>query len=321
MRYLRYLLILALISLAVWRLSPHFSGFSDFFNLLKTVKPFWLVMAILSIAGQYLGDGWLSQILLKVVNVKTSLKDNLKISVTDVFAAHLLPLGEAGVIATSFFLYKKIGVDNQSLISLSVLWALFTNFVLIIMFLASIVFLPKIPNISIHPSQITLLLLIVLIVTIPLIYLNKNLLWRIFQKHFSDKEWFGEILKFFKNIRSHSSLIRKDTKTIIKALAAAFIYYGANVACLAFSFLAFGSLPPLSVLTFVYILSLLASWITLAPAGVGASEATLIIILPAFGINPSLAVAATLTFRIISNWLPVPFGAFSYFSIKNNGKT
>ena len=55
------------------------------------------------------------------------------------------------------------------------------------------------------------------------------------------------------------------------------------------------------------------------PGGIGVSEATMITLLVAMGIPESPALAATLTFRIITFYLPPAWGVIAMRSLKRNG--
>jgi uncharacterized membrane protein YbhN (UPF0104 family) len=113
MRYLRWLLIIILVGLAIWRLYPYLKDFEKLLELKQNINFVWLTLSAFLIVGQYFGDGWLSQILLQIAGYKINLKTTIKIASIDVFAAHLLPIGEAGVIATVAYFYKKIGVIGK----------------------------------------------------------------------------------------------------------------------------------------------------------------------------------------------------------------
>lgn len=315
MRFVRWSLILILISLAVWRLAPELKDFYQIIKIVKNAKIIWLILAVIAIIGQYFGDGWLSQILLKIIGVSVNLKNNLKIAVMDVFAAHLLPLGEAGVIATSFYFYQKIGVDPSSVIFLSFFWALLTSLVMFFLLLVSILLLPKPPIFSVHLSEIAKYTFVIILVAAPLIFIKRKMLWTKAKKIFSKYTWFRPILSFVQNLTHYKNSLLQNKHLLTLALLAAFIYYAGNIASLNFSFLAYGQSPHWAVITFAYIMSLITSFITLTPAGIGTSEATLILIFLQFGQDPTQTLAAVLTFRLIASWSPVPIGFLVYRSM------
>lgn len=317
MKVLRWLLILALVSLAIYHLKPHFADFKQIPNLLENVNYFWLLASALAIVGQYFGDGWLSQILLTISGHKINLKQTIKIASIDVFAAHILPIGEAGVIATSAYFYKKLGVKNQGIIFLTIAWALVTNIVLAIFLLISMLFLPKLPNVPIHLSDLAKLTITAAAIALLLILIFRKFILGQITKRFANNKIYREIQVFFRNLSQHKDNITKNKMLTAKATTAALIYYIANIASLYFCFLAFGASPNIAIVTFAYLLSLVTSFITLTPAGIGTSEATMILVFLQFGINPPLATASVLVFRLFAFWLPIPAGALAYLSLKN----
>lgn len=319
MRYFRWLLIPALIVLTIYNLKPHFAEFKNFTTYLTNVNYFWLAVSAVLIVGQYLGDGWLSQILLKITGHKIDFKTTLKIASIDVFAAHILPLGEAGVIATSAYFYKKIGVSNQGIIFLTVAWATVTNIVLVIFLLVSAIFLPKLPNVSIHLSDLAKLAILSGLICLVLVLILRKFILNELKKRFSDRKIFQEIQVFIQNLGPHKSNVAKNKILLVKATAAVIIYYIANIASLYFCFLAFKLSPNVAIVTFAYLLSLIASFVTLAPAGIGTQEATMILVFLQFGISPAIAAAAVLIFRIFAFWLPIPAGLLAYLSLKKQG--
>lgn len=315
MRYLRWLILITLIALAIWRIYPHLAELSDFIKITKKVNLVFLFLAILTQIGQYIGDGWLSQLALKIVGIRINLRKTLEIASIDVFAAHIFPVGEAGVIATTYYFYKKLGVDNQSLIFLTIFWSLSTGIALVILLLISLFFMPKIPNVSFRPSQPTLYLIILLSLLALFLVLSRKTLWPKIEKFLSRFAPAREILKFTRNLQEHKDTIIRHKRLSFEAIVAGFIYYLSNIATLAFCFLAFGQLPSLALISIAYFISLIAGWIALSPGGLGATEATLILIFHEFNIEPSLSLAVILAFRVINFWLPIPAGAISYFSL------
>jgi uncharacterized membrane protein YbhN (UPF0104 family) len=82
---------------------------------------------------------------------------------------------------------------------------------------------------------------------------------------------------------------------------------------------AFGQQATLAELLVANTLTSLLSGIVPVPGGIGVTEATTTTLLVAMGIPQSPALAATLTFRIISFYLPPAWGVFSMRSLKQNG--
>lgn len=318
MKFLRFLLILIVVSIAVWQLSPHLRDFKQIYQLRSKINYFWLVLAILSQSGQYIGDGWLSQILLKVTKTRMSFINTVRIASMNVFAANLLPVGQAGALATAYYFYKKLGVTNQNFIFLSLCWTTITTTTLLIIFTFSLITLQEIPSLGFSYKAIALIILLFILVVAVLSYISQTIVWpRV--KHLIEKAAiYREFALFKKNFPNFKQAIYENKTSFYKAFIAAFIFYLSSISTLIFSFLTFGVFVPFPVATIAYALSFVAGWITLAPAGIGATEATMILIFLQFNFPPAEAVAGTLLFRIISFWIPIPTGLISYISLKKS---
>ncbi|MBI2327052.1 flippase-like domain-containing protein [Candidatus Curtissbacteria bacterium] len=321
MRTIRWLIILVLIAIALWRLAPEISSISSLIKYIDKVQTPWLILTVVSQAGQYFGSGWLSQVLLKIAGYRINLKNTFLISCLNVFAAHILPVGDAGMIAATFYFYRKLGVQTGSIIFLALLWPIFGGVVLLSLFLSSLFYLPKPPTLSFHPSFITLTTAsVATIIGLILFWGRKTILNKLilFVARFS---FFEEIRRFKNNLPIYKKNLSHNKLYAAEGLLSAFIYYLSNIATLVLSFVTFGNLPPVSVIIFAYTLSLVAGWITFAPAGIGAAEATLILVFLHFNIDATLTIAAVLVFRLITFWLPIPFGALAFKILMKKDKS
>jgi hypothetical protein len=79
---------------------------------------------------------------------------------------------------------------------------------------------------------------------------------------------------------------------------------------------AFGAhVSPIDVLV-AYGLANIIAVIPLTPSGLGVIELTLIAVLKGFGVEPGVAAAGVLSWRLVNFWLPIPFGGVSYLSLR-----
>lgn len=318
MRFLRYLLLIVIVTLAYVHLKPHFADFQQFPHVLRNANYFFLSLAALAIVGQYAGDGWLSKVLLELTGHKINFKQTAKIAAMDVFAAHMLSLGEAGVIVTAGYFYKKLGVSNQSFIFLTLMWGLTTNIVLILFLFVSLMFLPKLPNVPVHIPTLAAIIMVTLIPIFISIFIFRKRILTFLNKKLSKYPFYSEIKLFFSEFSSHRQNALKNKQLLVKAFFAALLYYIANIASLYFCFLAFHYYPNIALVTATYLISLIVSIITLAPAGIGTAEATMILIFLQFNLDPTVTTAAVLAFRLFAFWLPIPAGILVYLSLKKH---
>lgn len=318
-KVVQYGIVVAIMALAISRLIPHFKDFSKVWQLKDTLNYWWIFAAIFAQTFQYIGDGWFSQLFLRIADMKVRIKDSLRIASLNVFAAHILPVGEAGGLAAAYHFYKKLGVDTEKFIFLSICWTALIHILLILMFIISGFFVDNLSG-TLNTSIISFGALILVLVIIGL-YITLKKFFPHIEKHLSKYKWVKPFLSFIKNKNVYKKRLIQHRGLVFFGFLAGLVYYASNIASLVFSFLTFGIMPPMSVIIFAYASSLIFSKITLAPAGIGAAEASLILIFMEAKIDPTIAVGATLIYRLISFWFPIPAGFFSFYSLKKETKS
>lgn len=316
---MQYGIIVAIMALAISRLVPHFKDFSKVWQLKDTLNYGWIFAAIFAQTFQYIGDGWFSQLFLRIADAKVRIFDSLRIASLNVFAAHILPVGEAGGLAAAYHFYKKLGIDTEKFIFLSICWTGLIHVLLILMFIISGFFVDSQSG-TLNTSIISFGALILVLVLLGLYITLKKFLPQL-EKHLSKYKWTKPFFSFLHNKNVYKKRLKEHRGLVFFGFLAGIIYYLSNIASLIFSFLTFGILPPISVIIFAYASSLIFSKITLAPAGIGAAEASLILIFLEAKIDPTIAVGATLIYRLISFWFPIPAGFFSFYSLKKETKS
>ena len=80
------------------------------------------------------------------------------------------------------------------------------------------------------------------------------------------------------------------------------------ILCLAACVAAFGRSVPIAKIGVVYLTGSAIGSVIPTPGGIGAVEAALTTLLTAAGVPGPVAVSAVLLFRLLTFWLPVPFG-------------
>jgi uncharacterized protein (TIRG00374 family) len=85
--------------------------------------------------------------------------------------------------------------------------------------------------------------------------------------------------------------------------------------------LAFGAkVSPIDVLV-AYGLANILAVIPITPSGLGVIELTLVAVFKGFGVPGDIAAAGVLSWRLVNFWLPIPFGAGSYLSLRLGART
>ena len=79
---------------------------------------------------------------------------------------------------------------------------------------------------------------------------------------------------------------------------------------------AVGAQPRPSLVLLAYTAAALLALIPLTPGGLGFVEAGLVGTLTLAGVNPSNALVATLAYRLVAFWLPIPVGGVAYLAFR-----
>jgi putative heme transporter len=102
--------------------------------------------------------------------------------------------------------------------------------------------------------------------------------------------------------------VRINAGALLAAVALQLLSWLLDLACLAASLVAVGGTVPWREILAVFTASQLVGRIPLLPGGLGQIETGLVVGLRATGLPVADALAATLVFRIASQWLVVPLG-------------
>jgi uncharacterized membrane protein YbhN (UPF0104 family) len=137
--------------------------------------------------------------------------------------------------------------------------------------------------------------------------------------------WVGTIVQRARNrLRRRSEPLRRLPERLLRerdrivgtlgprwkrALAATSGRWAFDYATLLAALAAVGSQPRPSLVLLAFCAAQILAQIPITPGGLGFVEAGLTATLVAAGINADAAVAATLLFRLVSFWIPLPIGA------------
>ncbi|MBI5103931.1 MAG: flippase-like domain-containing protein [Solirubrobacterales bacterium] len=97
-----------------------------------------------------------------------------------------------------------------------------------------------------------------------------------------------------------------------RAAAAALGRWMLDLGCLLAALAAVDARPRLSLVVLAYVAAQLLAQVPLTPGGIGLVEAGLVALLALIGVPGPAAAVATLAYRLVSYWLPLPAGGIAY---------
>ncbi len=112
--------------------------------------------------------------------------------------------------------------------------------------------------------------------------------------------------------------VAQHPRKLASGIGGALLLSAAYIVCLAACVAAFGRSVPIASVAVVYLTGSAIGSIMPTPGGIGGVEAALTAGLTATGMPGAVAVSAVLLFRLLTFWLPVPFGwvSLSYLERK-----
>lgn len=307
-KILKFLLFAAIIAFAFYHLRDRFKDIVGLKDLIKNVNYFWLGVAVIGELGGWLFDGLLSQFLVKITGKTVRLIDSFRIAIINVFAAQILPVGQAGATIMAISFYKKMGVKNHALVFLTVFWAVLTSLALLIIFLISWFFLP------LHPRFFPKMHYWLWLFVPPMIWIIYKFVIPYIEKRFGK-------LNLREGLIGNSKKISQNPGAFAICIFSSLGYYISLSLVLYGSLHAFGSTITLPVAIFALTAAQVVKALSLIPGGLGAVESILLLLLTDFRIPFPIVFAGTMLYRVIDFWIPLVTGSIFYFILTRNKRT
>lgn len=115
-------------------------------------------------------------------------------------------------------------------------------------------------------------------------------------------------------------LARRDPLRVFISFLCALGRLGCDAVALYFAFRAVGYQAAPGIVLFIFVVSSSVSTIAAVPGQIGVLEGTLAFMSTLLGVPPPAAVGATLVYRLVSFWLPIPFGYLFAWQLERRGE-
>lgn len=317
-RALRYLLVVGLLVAAGYAFAPYLGDLRSLYQERRALDVPWILLAAALEVAQYVSEGYFIRLLLRILRFEIGLKNTIRVAALDVFATHLLPLGQFGSLAANVYFYRRLGVSGPGIVTLDLALGVIAAGVLLALLVAAVLALPEAT--FAYPVHRYLAL------GIGALLLGGLLVWggsrvgslrRVATAALRRVPATVSAAASLGQVRGYLSVLRENRREVVLLVVLKDLIYDAiDVTALGCCFLAFGA-APVALLVFAYVASLAAGYASFIPGGLGASDATLAVIFLAAGLDPSAILGATLLYRVVNTLLPVPLGALAYYSLRH----
>jgi hypothetical protein len=323
--FLAVLLIIIAFSLLFSRLKASYHDIPALFGEAHK-SPLWFLLFLEVV--YYLVYGFLAKTLLEIAGAKVKLREAIQGGIIGVLGFQVAPFVGAAILLYSF--YKKLKIPRNAILFLVSVLAIFNALNYIIFSFLSAVILPQSFS-SLFPERMLLTFLFALffILGSGLFLLKdkaKNLisLLCLFAKPVNKVSRFlvnrkiigpektGRIIK---ELLENLDLLFQHRDKTVKALVASLFFYSINISLLYCSFYVFGFKPNIPLLVLGFTASSIISLLSFFPEAPGVMEASLVTVFLALGFPAHVSLFASLLYRLVSYWLPLPIGLFVYLGL------
>lgn len=330
MKKLRYLFGLILLAAVFVLILPELKAtIPQIPKILENSNKYLIAVILFFQLLTYVSDTWLSQILLKIAGYRIAFSKIFKISIVDTLANLAIPFIGAQVV--KYYLYRKLKVSTASIFFLMASWSIFWYISAALFFSISVFLIPQSDRyISLKIAFFAFIVLVFLVYW--LLRRGNKILFSLFRillhtvnavslklrkKELVQRE---AIDNFINKLQITFAELRAAKKVGILAILAATLYYWADIITVYFSFWVFGYHPNIFLLIFGFTLSSILSLLTAIPFLPGVTESSMALIFVKLGFPAGPALLASILFRIVSYWLPMPLGIASYFDFRRETK-
>lgn len=246
----------------------------------------------------------------------------LRIDLTDLGVNHVVPGGGLAAGTVRYRLLKRAGVPASEAVIVATIEIVFSNLILGLIFAVGI--LLSIMSFTQNQYYIVagvfiITLFIVAMVAGWVIMRHTedalHLIDKVIGRHISaDKKQRYEA--FIRKIAEVVRLLLRSPKRIEKMAVASALNWLFDAVALWILLSAFGYTLSVGELLMAYGLANILEMLPLTPGGIGIVEGVLIPSLVGFGVPGTIALISVVGWRLFEYWLPIPFSAVSYLSLK-----
>ncbi len=301
-------------------------GFYEAYDALKAADTFYVFVAIsTSLFSIYLA-GFRWKYIINGDDTQVSNRPLFYALLSGNFINNITPAGKGGGEPLRAYILSKLsGVDGGKIFATVISDRIFDTmpYILLGYFgILNITLFRRVPDIVLVSLILAILLLTAILGIVLYLLFNVQqgkrfvaLIVRFLKRFIPDKIHKYED-KLEDTLTLFNSTIREiahDRRKIIISSIVSIAIWGFWILRTYFVFLAFGVSVSFTTLAVVAVISSFVSLVPFSPGGFGTTDGAMIILFSAFGIDPYIALGATLVDRFISYWLPIVMGAFTFW--------
>jgi uncharacterized protein (TIRG00374 family) len=307
---------------ALYFLLPQLAGLDETWARIGRGRPAWMVAALLFTCGMFGGYVAMFRGIFGGVSDKIDWRASYQITLAGLAASRLFAAGGAGGLVLQAWALRRAGVERRAVADKTMAFLVLTYFPYV---LAVVVC-----GFGLHwglfrgtdPFAFTFVPAVIGVIAmclcLALAVVPTDLQRRVASFRGGDSRLGRLVQQLAQAPAATSAGVREAIEHLRSrdpALLGAVLFWAFQIAVLWAAFHAFGTSPPLAVLTQAFFVGMLGNLLPV-PGGVGGVEGGMIAAFVAFGVSGGLAVVAVLVFRAFTFWLPMIPGVVAYFQLR-----
>lgn len=296
------LIQLVILAVALIIIIPQFRQFSKSWHLLTQLQPSWALLALVGMLGSIL---FASLVYLILIPVRLPFNRTFLIQLATYFTNRLLPSGLGGIGFNALYLVKQAKLSRTE----SAVYATANNIIGFVAFTICI-WLSTLFADSKIASDVPLKKILVAVLIVAVIVSLISLFVKKIQKKVMD--FLGHLLGVLLTMIKHPKRMALAVVTSMGITASYALVLWASTKSV-------GVHLSIVDIFIAFVAGNAALTVSPTPGGIGPVEAAITAVIVSSGIDPSLALASVVAYRLISYWVPIIPGFLAFrYSTRHN---
>lgn len=316
----RFVALLAFLLVVEYLVIPQFAGARRSLSTLANVNLALLVIAVVAEVASILSYAQLTRSVLPRGSAPSLLRTT-QIQLSTLAVSHLVPGGAAAGAGLGIKLLADEGISSEDAGFAIALESLGSAVVLnLMLWIALVVSIPVHGYSALYATAAIagVVLLGAFFAVVIALTRGENRAARMLRAVARKTPFLSEdaVHRAVHRVAANLRALLDDRALLVRAIGWAGANWLFDAACLWIFLAAFGdAVDPISVLV-AYGLAYVVAVIPITPGGLGVVEAVLTASLIGFGVDRPVAIVGVVAYRLVNFWLPIPFGALAYASLR-----
>lgn len=298
----------------------------DAVGLVVGAHPAWLAVGLAAIAGVYLCRAFVYGQPLRLLDYTVPSSFLWKTAIMATSLHQLIPTGGASGYAFLTYALHRRGVRAGEASLVALVDTLTYAAALGTLTVAGLVYVVATGLVGVDSVAVSLLPGLAALAAAAALYHAQRDARRLERVVLGGGRWLGGRLRtgwperpvrdFLAAYAESKATLAREPRVFLRMVGVQYLAAGCDAAALFAAFLALGVSPPVWVVGMALILAMAGASVVGAPGGGGSFEVIMAAVLAAHGVDPAQSVGATLLYRLMAFWVPVPLTLLLWLDIR-----